>query len=96
MQFNLTDAPEIPDDGIQVGDIYASKQNRVTHYWLVVAVRGENITVLGLDKTTGQITTGQSYGRYVFEGNSHWKGRKRIGRCLNFNTTFDIEWGPTQ
>lgn len=96
MQFNLTEAPEILDDGIQVGDIYASKQNRVTHYWLVVAVRGEQVTVLGLDKTTGQITTAQNYDRYVFEGNRCWKGRNRIGRCLNFNTTFDIVWEHTQ
>lgn len=91
MKFNTENAPPLPDEGVQVGAVYSSKQHRVTRWWVVVAIRGDTVVCLGLNEK-GEITTGTNYGRHVFEGGCCRKGRQRLGRVKDIDLSMNIEW----
>jgi hypothetical protein len=96
MKFNVPEiSKEQIDDPIEVcmGDVYPSKNQRKTFYWLVIGLTGNMVHCLGLD-ADGQITSTTSYGKHVFEGQGTlWKGRKRLGRVDGLDTLdFDIIW----
>lgn len=58
MKINLDNIrPTAPDGEIRVGDMFTSKNHRVTSYWLVAAVRGSSVHVLGLDRHGGIVAT---------------------------------------
>lgn len=91
MKFELGASPPDDNSGVAVGDIYGSKQHKVTRYWAVIAIRDEICICLGLDND-GNITTGTNYGLHVFEGGCGWGGRKRLGRITNLDTAFNVIW----
>lgn len=91
MKFNTENAPEQPNEGVQVGDVYSSKQHRVTRWWVVVAIRDDTVVCLGLNEI-GEITTGTNYRKHVFEGGCCWKGRQRLGRVKDLDLSLNIEW----
>lgn len=91
IKFDVGENPPESRDGVCVGDVYGSKQHKVTRYWAVMAIRDNLVICLGLDKD-GNITTGTTYGLHVFEGGCGWGGRKRLGRITNLNTAFHVEW----
>lgn len=92
MKFNTTNAPAIPDDSVAIGNVYLSKNSRVTKYWVVVGLRDRTVIMLGLDEE-GNISSSASYGQHCFEDAAWCKGRKPIGRVVNMPTLeFQIEW----
>ena len=93
MKFDTSNAPTLPDDGPQVGYIYKSKCTSKTFFWLVVAIDGNSIILLGLNKH-GEIVSSTQYSRHVFEDREWGPGRKPIGRVVNMpDMVFEVEWG---
>lgn len=82
MQFDLSNIPEGHLDGkIQVGDMFSAKGGRGdTAAWLVAAVRGDTLHMLGLNKQ-GEIVSTTSYGAHTMEN------RVCIGHCEMLATT---------
>ena len=68
MKFNLEEIPEEAMDARpKVGDMYAAKGGRGdTKVWLVAAVRGETMHMLGLTKK-GEIVSTSSFGAHAME-----------------------------
>lgn len=92
MKFDTKNAPDFPSDEVAIGNVYISKNSRVTKYWVVVAIRDNTCIMLGIDEH-GDITSSASYGRHCFEDTQYFKGRKPIGRVVNMPTLeFSIEW----
>ena len=68
MKFNVEAVKQFyPDESVQVGHVYSSKNHRVTRYWLVLSVRGNTAHLLGLD-ATGEVVTTTSYGVHALDG----------------------------
>lgn len=76
MRFDLENIPEEKLGGnIKVGDMYQAKGGRGdTAAWVVAAVRGDTLHMLGIDKS-GEIVSTASYGAHAMEG------RTCIGQC---------------
>lgn len=76
MRFNLDKIPkEKLDAKPTVGDIFAAKGGRGdTAAWVVAAVRGDTLHMLGVDKD-GYIVSTTSYGIHTMEN------RTCIGHC---------------
>lgn len=93
MKFNIENAPkELLDDDVAVGNVYNSKCKTITKFWVVVAIRGHQVIMLGMDDE-GNITSSQTYGRHMFEDNQWTRGRKPIGRVVDLpSLEFKIEW----
>jgi hypothetical protein len=76
MKFDVTAIPdEAIADRVQVGDVLPAKGGRGdTALWLVVAVRGNSVHMLGLSRL-GEIVSTASYGMHALSD------RAVIGRC---------------
>jgi hypothetical protein len=66
MKIETGNIPECLDGAIKVGNVYRARGGSPTKFWVVFAVRGSQISVLGLDGS-GEIVTGQTYGKDAFE-----------------------------
>lgn len=64
---------------VRVGNIYAARGGKGTMAWLVVAVRGDSVHMLGID-CEGEICSTTSYGKWVV------KERQVIGFCADMET----------
>lgn len=85
MQFNFPEGrkPE-PFRDVEVGNVYASKNTHKTVAWVVLAIHGNSVHMLGIN-AEGAITTTQSYGVHAMEN------RKLIGVVDLSKLEFDIE-----
>jgi hypothetical protein len=86
MKFNVGEVPAGVFGSVEVGNVYPAQGNRPTVAWVVVSVRSQRVTVLGID-SEGQICTGQTYGEHAMAD------RPLIGRCAGVREmAFDVEW----
>lgn len=85
MQFNFPEGrkPEATPE-MEVGNVYISKNTHKTKAWLVMAISGRTVHLLGLD-ADGQISGTQSYNSFAIEN------RPLIGRVDMSALEFDIE-----
>jgi len=76
MQFDLTSLPpEITEHDVVVGDVLQAKGGRGdTALWVVAAVRGNSVHLLGVSRD-GDIVSTASYGMHAL------RDRAVVGRC---------------
>lgn len=76
MQFDLTSLPpETTANGVAVGDVLQAKGGRGdTALWVVAAVRGNSVHLLGVSRD-GDIVSTASYGMHAL------RDRAVVGRC---------------
>jgi len=81
MNFDLTDLPrDAVENDVTVGDVLQAKGgHRDTALWVVAAVRGQSVHLLGLS-SGGEIVSTASYGLHAI------RGRVVVGRCADFET----------
>jgi len=79
---------------VRVGNVYSSKGGKNTAFWVVVGVNGDSVHLMGINRE-GQITSTQSYGKWVFEGSGAYnKGRPILGFVEGLDElVFDVQWG---
>lgn len=78
--------PDLIEENVIVGNVYAAKGNRPTVAWVVVAVRGTMVAVLGID-ADGAVCSAQNYGAHAMAR------RDIIGFCAGIEAMqMDIEW----
>ena len=78
MQFDLTALPrEATTEDMTVGDVLQAKGgHRDTALWIVAAVRGNSVHMLGVSRD-GEIVSTASYGLHAI------RDRAVIGRCAD-------------
>ena len=85
MNFNFPEGRKpTSSPSVEVGNIYQSKNTHKTAAWVVVAMSGNTVHLLGIDGE-GQVSSTQSYGLHAISG------RDLIGRVDLSSINFDVE-----
>ena len=91
MKVTMQGVPEHFDDSM-IGNVYRAKGGTLTKFWVIVKTRGNRAVVLGLD-ANGEITTGETYGLWVFDGSTPLFNRSLVGKIRGLeNLKLEVDW----
>jgi hypothetical protein len=95
MKFNIPEAlnAEIRKNELRVGNVYAAKGGKGTAFWVAIALHGDSVSLLGINREGG-VVSATSYYRSVFEGGPYRDGRPIMGFVEGLGElAFDVQWG---
>ena len=86
MRFDTTASPPALSDEVLVGNVYPAKGGQPTKFWIVAAVRGNSVHLIGI-LANGTVCSTTSYGTHTM------LSRPVLGTCKALiDLDLTIEW----
>lgn len=86
MRFDTTASPPALSDTVSVGNVYQAQGGKPTQFWIVAAIRGNAVHLIGI-LANGVICSTTSYGTHTM------LSRPVVGTCKALiDLDLSIEW----